>query len=193
MLVGRQRAALFGAFLLGTLAAGALQHRGVARPLTGPPDGSDARLAGVENPPLRESAPLGPGVSAVAARHGLDPALVQAIIEAESGQDPSAVSSQGALGLMQVLPETAAWLGFPEVADPATNLEAGCVYLGALLESFGGDVELALAAYNAGPGAVRRWGRVPPYRETQTFVARVAATYRQLTGAELGEAFPPGG
>jgi soluble lytic murein transglycosylase-like protein len=79
-------------------------------------------------------------------------------------------------------------VGLPDAADPATNLEAGCRYLAALLESFGGDVELALAAYNAGPGAVRHWGTVPPYPETRTFIARVAATYKQLTGLDLAGA-----
>jgi len=92
------------------------------------------------------------------------------------------------VGLMQILPETAAEIGYPDAADPASNLEAGCRYLAALLEGFGGDVELALAAYNAGPGAVRRWGTVPPYRETKTFVARVAAEYERLTGLDLAGA-----
>lgn len=193
MLVGRQRAALWGAFLLGTLVASALQYRDPSIPLARSAGDVDPRMAAAENPQFAEAGPLGQGVTAAANRHGLDPALVQAVIEAESGHDAGAVSSRGAQGLMQVLPETAAWLGYPESADPATNLEAGCQYLRALLDSLGGDVELALAAYNAGPGAVRRWGRVPPYRETRAFVARVAANYRRFTGVELGEAFPAGG
>ncbi len=127
-------------------------------------------------------------VEDAAARAGLDPALVVAVIEAESGHDPHAVSARGAIGLMQVLPETGASLGFEQVADPAVNLEAGCRYLAMLLERFGGDVELALAAYNAGPGAVRRWGTIPPYRETRDFIARVAAAYRSATGVELDAA-----
>lgn len=192
MLVGRQRAALWGAFLLGALAAGTVRHRDGGSGFAGTAARTDPRMAAAENPMLPESIPLGPGVAAVAERYGLDPALVQAVIEVESGEDASAVSSRGAQGLMQVLPETAAWLGFPESADPAVSLEAGCHYLRALLDSFGGDVELALAAYNAGPGAVRRWGRIPPYRETQVFVSRVAATYRRLTGVEMGDAFRGG-
>ena len=125
---------------------------------------------------------------AAATHVGIDPALVLAVVEVESGQTPDAVSPKGALGLMQVLPETAAGIGFPNPADPAQSLEAGCRYLAALLESFGGDVELALAAYNAGPGAVRHWGTVPPYRETRTFIARVAAVYEKLTGLDLAGA-----
>ena len=133
---------------------------------------------------LPESIPLGPGVAAVAERYGLDPALVQAVIEVESGEDASAVSSRGAQGLMQVLPETAAWLGFPESADPAVSLEAGCHYLRALLDSFGGDVELALAAYNAGPGAVERYGQqVPPYRETRDYVQKIKGRTGRLSPA----------
>jgi soluble lytic murein transglycosylase-like protein len=145
-----------------------------------------AAAGSIESTPFLEGAPVVPAELAAAAAHaGLDPALVLAVIEAESGHDPAAVSAKGAVGLMQVLPETAALLGFAEVADPATNLEAGCRYLASLLDRFGGDTELALAAYNAGPGAVRRWGTIPPYRETREFVARVAAAYRELTGVGL--------
>jgi soluble lytic murein transglycosylase-like protein len=132
-------------------------------------------------------------VLAAAARHNLDPLLVEAVILVESRDNASAVSPKGAVGIMQVLPETAAWLGLPDPADPAVGLEAGCRYLAALLDHFGGDTELALAAYNAGPGAVRRWGTVPPYRETTTFVARVAAAYRELSGMDLRMAGQPGG
>jgi soluble lytic murein transglycosylase-like protein len=134
---------------------------------------------------VERAASLPPSLTSAAARAGLDPALVLAVIEAESGHDPEAVSTKGAVGLMQILPETAALMGFAEVADPATNLEAGCRYLASLIDRFGGDVELALAAYNAGPGAVRRWGAIPPYRETREFIARVRAAYRNATGVEL--------
>lgn len=129
-----------------------------------------------------------PSVIEAAGRHGLDPALVAAIIEAESAHDRAAISPKGAVGLMQVMPETAHWIGGLDPADPAANLEAGCRYFAHLLDSFGGDVVLALAAYNAGPAMVRRWGTVPPFRETRTFIARVDATYRSLTGLGLAEA-----
>jgi soluble lytic murein transglycosylase-like protein len=142
----------------------------------------------LESSPFAGATPFERRVIDVATQDGLDPALVLAVVEAESGQAEGAVSPKGAIGLMQLLPETAAEVGFPDPADPASNLEAGCKYLSALLSSFGGDVELALAAYNAGPGAVRHWGTVPPYRETKQFIARVASRYEQLTGLDLAGA-----
>ncbi|MFI5167149.1 MAG: lytic transglycosylase domain-containing protein [Thermoanaerobaculales bacterium] len=142
----------------------------------------------VEGLPLAGSSPFTGDVIVAATRWGLDPALVLAVVETESRELADAVSPRGAVGLMQVLPGTALELGLPDTAnpaDPAVNLDAGCHYLATLLGSFGGDVELALAAYNAGPGAVRTWGTVPPYRETREFVARVGATYERLTGLNL--------
>lgn len=129
--------------------------------------------------------PLEAGILEVAMRHGVDPALIAAVIRVESGFREDAVSARGAQGLMQVMPDTAILLGFSDATDPHTNLEVGTRYLATLLDQFGGDVELALAAYNAGPGAVRRWGTVPPFRETRTFVRRVSAAYADLTGVEL--------
>ncbi len=131
------------------------------------------------------SLPLEDRILAAAQRYGVDPALIAAVIRVESGFRPDVVSARGAQGLMQVMPDTAALLGPPESADVYVSIEIGTKYLGALLEQFGGDVELALAAYNAGPGAVRRWGTVPPFRETREFVRRVSAAYAELTGLEL--------
>lgn len=189
MFGGRQAAAVWGCFVLGGLLVLLAQRPDGRRQfrsqwIEGTPRGS----VPLEGDPFAGASPFEKRVIATATRAGIDPALVLAIVETESGQEAGAVSPKGALGLMQVLPETAAEVGLPDAADPATNLEAGCRYLAALLESFGGDVELALAAYNAGPGAVRRWGTVPPYRETKTFIARVAATYKQLTGLDLAGA-----
>jgi len=134
------------------------------------------------------STPLEQRILEVAMRHGVDPALVAALIRVESGFRVDAVSPQGAQGLMQVMPDTAALLGFSDGTEPHVNLEIGTRYLAILLEQFGGDAELALAAYNAGPGAVRRWGTVPPFRETREFVRRVSAAYADLTGVELRHA-----
>lgn len=178
--------ALMGSFLAGLAAVGLLRRVHLALPSGGVSNElGTIPLSPVEIGKLHDRGPLATRVIAVAGRFGLDPALVMAVIEVESGRDPTALSPKGAVGLMQVMPETAALFGFPEPADPASNLAAGCRYLATLLDSFGGDVELALAAYNAGPGAVRRWGTIPPYRETREFVQRVAAAYRRLTGADL--------
>lgn len=129
---------------------------------------------------------------AAAGRNALDPLLVLALIEAESGNQPDLVSPRGAIGLMQVRPEVAVWAGLPDVADPATNIEAGCRFLAWLLDGFGGDVHLALAAYNAGPAAVRRWGTLPPYRETRRYVSKVAAAYERLAGRPMPTYHPLG-
>lgn len=187
MLGGRSLAALWLCVAVGTLLAWQGQQA-LFRPVdaaTVPPSPPFTGFPVESTDWLERAVPVPTSVQAAASRAGLDPALVLAVIQAESGHDPRAVSPRGAVGLMQVLPETGAFLGLEEVADPAVNLEAGCRYLAALLERFGGDVELALAAYNAGPGAVRRWGTVPPYRETREFVRRVAAAYRDMTGLGL--------
>jgi soluble lytic murein transglycosylase-like protein len=189
MFGGRQTVAVWGSFALGCLLATLMQRPEKAqRHVSGWVEDAQGMSISLEPSPFVGPTPLEQRVIEVATREGLDPALVLAVIEAESGQEANAVSPKGAVGLMQILPETAAEIGYPDAADPASNLEAGCRYLAALLEGFGGDVELALAAYNAGPGAVRRWGTVPPYRETKTFVARVSAEYERLTGLDLAGA-----
>ncbi|MGH9465445.1 MAG: lytic transglycosylase domain-containing protein [Thermoanaerobaculia bacterium] len=130
-----------------------------------------AQLAVVEK--LR----FGRDIARSARRYGVDPLLVAAVVEAESGFDSQAISPAGAFGLMQVTPETAALYGGGDPFDPAVNLEVGSRLLAALLEQFDGDLTLALAAYNAGPGAVERFGGLPPYRETRGFVDRVLGLY----------------
>jgi soluble lytic murein transglycosylase-like protein len=112
----------------------------------------------------------------VAARHGVDPRLVHAVVRTESNYQPRARSSKGARGLMQVLPSTAAALGVVNLDDPSGNLDVGVRYLKGLLAEF--SLPEALAAYNAGPAAVRRFGGVPPFVETRHYVARVLAQLR---------------
>jgi hypothetical protein len=113
-----------------------------------------------------------------ARRHGLDPALVLAVVSIESGFRPEAVSPKGAQGLMQLMPRTAASLGVRDAFDPEQNVDAGVRHLEGLVRLYGGDLRRALAAYNAGQGAVARHGGVPPYRETRAYVRRVLAAYR---------------
>ena len=124
-------------------------------------------------------------IQSAAARYGIDSALLKGLIRAESNFDPNAGSPAGAQGLTQLMPGTAASLGVTNVHDPAQAIEGGAKYLRAQLDAFGGDQTKALAAYNAGPGAVTRYGGVPPYAETQQYVQRVlgyADAYRsQLT------------
>ncbi len=123
-------------------------------------------------------------IQSSAARNGVDPALLKGLIRAESNFDPNAGSSAGAQGLTQLMPGTAAGLGVADVHDPAQAIEGGARYLRSQLDAFGGDEAKALAAYNAGPGAVTRYGGVPPYAETQQYVQRVlgyVAGYRAQT------------
>jgi soluble lytic murein transglycosylase-like protein len=114
-----------------------------------------------------------------AAEAGVDPRLVAAVTESESNFDPRATSATGAAGLMQLMPETARELGVIDRYDPEQNMRGGSRYLRALLDRFHGDVPLAVAAYNAGPGAVEKYGGVPPFSETQSYVRRVMETYRR--------------
>jgi soluble lytic murein transglycosylase-like protein len=118
-------------------------------------------------------------VSANAGAWGVDPALVKAIIANESGFDANATSKTGAQGLMQLEPQTAAGLGVANAYDPAQNIWGGTRYIRGLLDRFHGDLRLAVAAYNAGPGAVERYGGVPPYAETQAYVENVLDTYQK--------------
>lgn len=127
---------------------------------------------------------------ATARRHGLDPNLVLAVVAVESGFQPDAVSRKGAQGLMQLMPATARELGVIDVLDPAQNLDGGTRYLRMLVARYGGDVGKALAAYNAGPGAVKRHRGVPPYRETHHYIDRVLKRYQRSRGASAPAAAP---
>jgi soluble lytic murein transglycosylase-like protein len=118
-----------------------------------------------------------------AGRFQLDPHLVEAVVQVESGYNPWAQSPKGAQGLMQLIPATAARFGVENVFDPAENLAGGSSYLSYLLNLFDGDLSLSLAAYNAGEGAVLRYSGVPPYAETQNYVRRVSDLY---TGGASG-------
>ena len=114
----------------------------------------------------------------------VDDSLIRAIIHAESAYQPEALSPRGAQGLMQLMPATQKELQIDDVFDPISNIEGGTLYLSQLLNQFDQDVDLAAAAYNAGPGAVREYGGIPPYKETREYVRRVKILYRRYRSAE---------
>jgi len=125
-------------------------------------------------PPSKRAAEYQGLIEEHAALNTVSVDLVRAVIQAESAFNPRAVSPKGALGLMQLMPATAAEFGVTDAFNPVQNVRAGVKYLKQLLDTYEGRVELALAAYNAGPGAVKKYGgKVPPYRETQNYVSRI--------------------
>jgi soluble lytic murein transglycosylase-like protein len=137
-------------------------------------------------PPYREL------VEAAAARYKVDADLITSVIAAESNFDPKAVSPKNARGLMQLLPETAATLGVLDIYDPQENIDAGTHYLGDLLQKYNGDLVLALAAYNAGPDKVQKYGRVPPIPETISYVRRVKKIYEKSKKMAAAKTLSPG-
>lgn len=139
-------------------------------------------------PPVRKTFAKDPGYAAIvaqaAAEYGLPAELLHAVITAESNYDSSALSPKGAGGLMQLMPGTARDLGVNDVFDPAANVRGGARYLKRLMQQFDNDISLALAAYNAGPGAVLAHGsNIPPYPETQRYVPSVLGHYQRLQAA----------
>lgn len=148
-----------------------------------PPADAGSTLVGSITPrgAFRESAPQSPAnrvqiqalINQVATEQGVDQRLLRAVVEAESDFNPSEVSNKGAMGLMQLMPGTAKELGVADPFNPYQNLTGGARYLKSMLGQFNGDVSLALAAYNAGPGAVRKAGGIPNYAETKNYVNKI--------------------
>jgi Transglycosylase SLT domain len=128
-------------------------------------------------PNTSDKGPFAELIQAAAKHYSLDADLISSVIAAESNFNPKAISPRDARGLMQLLPVTAARLGVQNIFDPRENIEAGTHYLSDLLKLYKNDIALALAAYNAGPDAVQKFGRVPPYAETVSYVRRVKKTF----------------
>lgn len=133
--------------------------------------------------------PYGTAISLAAERHRVDGFLLAAIVAVESGFTPEAVSPRGAMGLMQVRPAIGRAYGGADLRDPYANVDVGSRYVSSLMKDYKGDVELMLAAYNAGPAAVARYGGVPPYRETRAYVRKVMARYEEYS-RRAKEAYP---
>lgn len=129
--------------------------------------------------PVQRHTPYDTVINTAARRHRVDPALVKAVMRAESNFNPRDQSDKGACGLMQLMPRTAQLLGVRDIFSPDENIAAGTRFLSEMMVQFDGNIDKALAAYNAGPSVVRRYNRVPPYRETQDYVRRVARYYRE--------------
>jgi len=158
-----------------------------------PPAGEEAaanRRTSVEAPSWLAArlAPFEDAIREAAARFGIDSDLIRAVISRESGGDPSARSPKGARGLMQIVPATGRALGLSHPFDPRENILAGTRYLAEMLDRHAGDLPLALASYNAGPGAVARHGGIPPFRETLRYVSDVMSLFDSLRGTRATEA-----
>ena len=138
---------------------------------------SDAPLLSPARSTFFTQADINAAIEQAASRHNVDPNLVRAVVKVESNFNPNAVSRKGAMGLMQLMPQTARSLNVVNPFDPQQNIDAGVRHLKRLMESYGGDVKLSLAAYNAGAGAVARSAGVPHFAETQSYVKRITQLY----------------
>jgi hypothetical protein len=154
--------------------------------------GHDSNAVGSPATSLNRGTPfteqeINAAIEQAAARHNVDPSLVRAVVKVESNFNPNAVSRKGAMGLMQLMPQTAHQLKVTNPFDPNQNVDAGVRHLKQLMESYGGDVKLTLAAYNAGQGAVSRSNGIPHFAETRKYVNRITALY--YGGADTGAHF----
>ena len=154
--------------------------------LASQPDAAKARASVAVDAVAAPTGPVGSipfqnEIAAAAAKYGVDPALLAGVVKQESNFNPNAQSGVGAKGLTQLMDSTARGLGVTNSFDPAQSLDGGAKFLGGLLKQFHGDQSLALAAYNAGPGAVQKYGGIPPYQETQRYVPKVLGYAAQFS------------
>ncbi len=143
---------------------------------------SESRSAQVQTANTPSNAPSAPPaysdmITTACNRHGVDPALVHAIVRVESGFNPYALSRKGAMGLMQLMPQTAVDMNVTNTFNPHENIDGGVKYLKYLIDRYEGNLSLALAAYNSGETAVKKWGTIPPFPETQSYVQKVLGLY----------------
>lgn len=143
----------------------------------------DKTIESTKNPTTTSRSEIDNLITKYADKNGLDEDFVKAVINQESGFNPNATSHCGAMGLMQLMPATAQGLGVVDAYNPEQNIEGGTKYLKGLMDRFGGDKSLALAAYNAGPNAVKKYNGIPPYAETQNYVKKVLSKYDTYKGA----------
>ena len=142
----------------------------------------DTKVNNKKNPTSISRSEINDLISKYSDKNGLDEDFVKAVINQESGFNPNATSHCGAMGLMQLMPSTAQGLGVKNAYDAEQNIEGGTKYLKGLMDRFGNDKSLALAAYNAGPNAVKKYGGIPPYAETQNYVKSVLSKYDRMKG-----------
>jgi len=180
--VGTQRSTVAPKVSFATTLARAQTNAPASKPALAMPEAVPAGVITDVNVPI----PFHDEIVAAAKKYGVDPALLAAVVKQESNFNPNAQSGVGAKGLTQLMDPTAKGLGVTNSFDPLQSLDGGAKFLGGLLKEFHGDESLALAAYNAGPGAVQKYGGIPPYQETQRYVPKVlgyAAQFRRIIGS----------
>ena len=143
----------------------------------------DSSISDTKNPAKTSRSEINELIEKYSDKNGLDSDFVKAVVNQESGFNPNATSKCGAMGLMQLMPSTAEGLGVTNAYDPEQNIEGGTKYLKGLMDRFDNNKSLALAAYNAGPNAVKKYGGIPPYMETQNYVKSVLSNYDKMKGA----------